>query len=147
MSCQLSSLSSLSSLLSCVMIQKSRYLAFINIFLRVQKRTPFFDQTFGCWDSFRVLNLFRVLKPGLYIGLGLRTLNSCSGWFFFFLLNTPIQLNHDGCINRIKEKSPRVEVGFLFQNHLILTGWKDYLSNQRSDQKTECVFELAEKYQ
>ena len=29
--------------------------------------------------------------------------NFCSGWFFFFSIDTPINLNHAGCINR-KEK-------------------------------------------
>ena len=46
----------------------------------------------------------------------LKTLNSCSGWFFFsFYFETPINLIQGGYINRKKEKSPRTEVGFPFQ--------------------------------
>ena len=57
--------------------------------------------------------------------------NSCSGWFFFFLLNTPVKLIHNGYINRIKEKSFRTGVGFLFLNHFNFDWMK--LSSQQPE--------------
>jgi len=36
--------------------------------------------------------------------------NFCSGWFFFFSIDTPINLDQDGCINRKGKKSARTEV-------------------------------------
>jgi len=75
--------------------------------------------------------------------------NFCSGWFFFFSIDTPINLDQDGCINRKeknqsehkfkkeanlcsppwiklmgvsiekKKKTTQTGVGFLIQNHFI----------------------------
>ena len=39
-----------------------------------------------------------------------REANFCSGWFLFFSIDTPINLNQDGCINRKEQKSAWTEV-------------------------------------
>ena len=71
-------------------------LLFINIFPRAQKRNRFFEPTSGCWDKFFIQSKLKMILK--------KETNSCSGCFSFFLLNTPINLKHDGCINRKKRK-------------------------------------------
>ena len=42
--------------------QNPDILHFINIFPRVQKRNPFFSQTFGCWDSSKFLKKIKNVR-------------------------------------------------------------------------------------
>ena len=136
---------------------------FINIFLWVQKRNPFLDQTFGCWDSFVKEKNFESRNPSLYIigwGCGTQSFlngvrlgrnsislepfdpqsralafwkleneqesmkkeaNFCSGWFFFFSIETPINVIHDGYINRKRKRyHPEQELVSFFN---FFSGW------------------------
>jgi len=111
-------------------------LLFINIFPRVQKCYPFFDQTYRCWDNLFIQSKFKWLWKRKPTSVDKRSNNSEKGSqtlfvliSFLFSIETPTKLIHYGYIKKIKEKSIRTGVGFLFQNHFNFD-WMKKLSQQ-----------------